>query len=88
MSIADYIKAFVEEHEEYTLYEGYSGQFMFGKSCLGVVISEGNSYMSFLMELTEYLCQQNVEDKDLALDGVSCDSLGLDTIVYFPRIEG
>lgn len=88
MSIANYIRDFVEEHEEYSLYEGYSGRFMFGKSCLGVVVAEGNSYMSFLMELTEYLCQQNVEDKDLALDGVSCDSLGLDILVYFPQIEG
>ena len=88
MSIADCIRNFVEEHEEYSLYEGYSGRFMFGKACLGVVVAEGNSYMSFLMELTEYMCQQNVEDKDLALDGVSCDSLGKDTIVYVPRIEG
>ena len=54
MSIADCIKAFVARHEEYTLYEGCSGRFMFGKSCLGVVVAEGNSYMSFLMELTEY----------------------------------
>ena len=88
MSIADCIKAFVAGHEEYTLYEDYSGRFMFGRKCLGVVVAEGNSYMSFLMELTEYLCQHDVEDKELALDGVSCDSLGLDTIVYFPRIEG
>ena len=88
MSIADYIRDFVEEHEEYSLYEGYSGRGMFGRKCLGVVVAEGNSYMSFLMELTEYLCQQNVEDGNLLLDGVSCDSLGLDTIVYFPAIKG
>ena len=49
MSIADCIRNFVEEHEEYSLYEGYSGRFMFGKACLGVVVAEGNSYMSFLI---------------------------------------
>lgn len=87
MSIADCIKEFVAENEQYSSYEGYSGRFMFGRTCLGVVIKEGDSYMEFLMSLTRYLFQQGMEDKALDLDGVSVDSLGLDTVIYFPSIR-
>lgn len=88
MRIADCIKEFVECNEQYELYENYSGRGMFGRTCLGVIVRKGDSYMEFLMKLTRYLCQQGVEDVDLSLDGVSIDSLGLDTIIYFPQIQG
>lgn len=88
MSIAECIKEFVADNERYELFEGYSGRGMFGRTCLGVIVRKGDSYMEFLMKLTHYLCQQGVEDVDLSLDGVSIDSLGLDMIVYFPHIRG
>lgn len=43
--------------------------------------------MDFLLELTKYLDENNVDDADLELEGVSIDDIGSDTIVYFPRIE-
>lgn len=85
MSIAECIKAFVSGKEAYS-YENYSGKCMFGKTCLGVVIFHGNSFMDFFMQLTRYLDEQGVEDVNCELEGASYDELGLDVIVYFPNI--
>lgn len=87
MTVEEAIRNFVEENEGYHLQENYSGQFGTGTSCLGVVVKNGYSYMDFLLELTKYLDENNVDDADLELEGVSIDDIGSDTIVYFPRIE-
>lgn len=44
MTVEEAIRNFVEENEGYKLYEDYSGRFMFGKRCLGVVIKNGYAY--------------------------------------------
>lgn len=87
MTIADGIRSFVESSENYTIYEGYSGRGMFGKTCLGVIVSHGSSFMDFFMQLTQYLDKQDIDDVDCELEGASYDELGLDTIVYFPSIK-
>ena len=71
---------------EYSIYENYSGRFMFGEKCLGIVVRQGNSYMEMLMKLTQYLDDNSIEDAGLQMEGVSVDELGLDTVVYFPLI--
>lgn len=88
MIVADGIRNFVAENPQYNLYENYSGRGMFGRNCLGVVVKQGNSFMEFLMDLTRYLEQNDIEDTNLDLEGVSYDDLGLDTIIYFPNIKG
>jgi hypothetical protein len=86
MTVKEAIMEFVEGRDEYELYEGYSGRGMFGARCLGVIVRGNCSYMEFLLHLTRYMCDNDVDDDTLELEGVSVDSLGLDTIVYFPRI--
>ena len=88
MTVEEAIRNFVEENEGYKLHENYAGRFMFGERCLGVVVKNGYSYMDFMLRLTKYLEENNVDDTDLKLEGVSTDNMGLDTIVYFPGIEG
>ena len=88
MKIAEGIRQFVSENTQYSLYEGYSGRGMFGRKCLGVVVRSGDSFMTFLMELTKYFDEQGIEDMNCELEGVSYDDLGKDTIVYFPSIRG
>lgn len=88
MKMADAIRKFVKENPQYKLYENYSGRGMFGRICLGVVVSKGDSFMNFLMELMRYMNKLGMEDTELELEGVSYDELGLDTIVYFPEIGG
>lgn len=87
-SVADAIRAFCEENSNaYSIYEGYSGRNMFGRKCLGAVIREGYSYLDFLVNLTQYLDTYGIDDADLELEGVCVDELGMDTIVYFPKID-
>jgi hypothetical protein len=86
--LADLIRAFCNEYEEYEVYENYIGRGMFGRRCLGIVIKQGNPYMGMLYELTKFLDDNGFEDASLEMEGVAIDELGLDTIVYFPHIKG
>lgn len=88
MTVREAIENFVNENEQYSLYENYSGRGMFGRTCLGVVVRQNDSFMEFLMNLTRYMDNNEVEDTDFSLEGVAYDNLGLDTIVYFPNIGG
>lgn len=92
MKAADYIRKFVSENEDkYEIYEGYSGRGMFGRTCLGIIVRNGNSPMELMMNLTCYLNENTSDDKDFdlgAFEGMSTDNLGKDSIVYFPSIQG
>lgn len=89
MSTAELLRNFCEESDDkYSIYENYSGRGMFGKKCIGIVVSNGHSYMNMMMELTRYL-DNYADEIDLdTLEGMSVDSLGMDTIVYFPFCQG
>ena len=88
MTVRESIESFVSENEQYELYENYSGRGMFGRSCLGVVIKQGYSFMDFIINLTRYMDDNDVDDIDFKLEGATYDNLGLDTVVYFPNIGG
>ena len=38
MTVEEAIKNFINESEQYELYENYSGRGMFGRTCLGVIV--------------------------------------------------
>jgi hypothetical protein len=63
----------------------YSGRGMFGKSCLGVEISNDDNLFSLGIEVGEFLTEDNV---GVNLIPRACtDSLGRGTILYFPDVE-
>lgn len=88
MTVEEAIRNYVDENDQYELYEGYSGRGMFGHKCLGVVVKQGCSFMDFIINLTRYIDDNDVEDADFKLEGATYDNLGLDTVVYFPNIGG
>lgn len=88
MTVEEAIKNFVNENNQYQLYENYSGRCMFGRTCLGVIVQQNDSFMDFIIKLTKYLDDNDVDDVDFKLEGATYDNLGLDTIVYFPNIGG
>jgi hypothetical protein len=88
MTVEEAIKNFVNENNQYELYENYSGRCMFGRTCLGVIVQQNDSFMDFIIKLTKYLDDNDVDDVDFKLEGATYDNLGLDTIVYFPNIGG
>jgi hypothetical protein len=66
----------------------YSGRGMYGYQCLGFVFdSETNEY-KVLMELTEYLLDN---EEDILLNclkkRICSDSMGIGSIVYFPNVQ-
>lgn len=88
MTVEEAIRNYVSEHEKYEIYENYSGRGMFGRKCLAVVVKQGYSFMDFIIKLTKYMDDNNVDDVDFKLEGTTYDNLGLDTVVYFPNIGG
>ena len=88
MTVTEGIRNFVDKNSQYKLCENYTARDMEGTTCLGVVVKAEDSFMDFLFRLTQYLEEQEVDDVDLELEGVSYDLSGLDTIVYFPNIKG
>jgi len=69
----------------------YSGRSMFNRTCIGVVLNEGNNALSFtVLCLTELFTGYYDDDEDMqevvlnAFNCVRTDNMGLDTIIYFP----
>lgn len=87
MSIESCIREFVNNKDEYSLYDDYSNEYMAGENCLGVIVRQGNSFMDFLCRLTAYFDEHGVEDSECELEGVSYDGMGSDIIVYFPNLK-
>lgn len=87
MNIVEAIRLFCAENDEkYSMYENYSGRFMFGRKCVGIVVRHGCSYMEMLVKLTMLLQNCGIESVESKLEDVRTDELGLDKIVYFPKI--
>ena len=87
MNIVETIKMFCDESaEKYSIYENYSGKFMYGRKCVGIVVRQGYSYMEMIIKLTIFLNDCGIESVESELEDVRFDELGLDTIVYFPKI--
>ena len=88
MKIADLIREFCKETEGCEVYENYSGKGMIGRTCLGIVVNQGYSCMEMLVKLTQFFDRNDFDDPDLELEGLTLASFGLDTIMYFPKIQG
>ena len=74
---AQKIKRIVGRHEDWTFYARYSGRYMYGRQCPGIVCSH-------------YDVSKAVAAVRRAIVGKvtwNQDSMGLDTIVYFPGLQ-
>ena len=60
-------------HAEANVREQYSGRGMYGKNCVGIVTSNP-------VEVIELAAQ-------VGITGAKMDSMGMDTIVYWPKIQ-
>ncbi len=87
MSIEDGIRNFVEKNPKYNIYENYSGRGMFDRTCLGVVVSQQDSFMDFIIKLTKYLDDNGIEDVDFSLEGI-LRCLGLRHDCVFSKYRG
>ena len=82
MSIGKLIEKFCDLYD-YRFYENYSGRFMYGRNCVGIVCSNTNEVMLALgMFLNEYGVSSDTTIK------VRSDDFGKENILYFPDIQG
>lgn len=87
--LKDFIQQFCEENpDRYDYCEKYSGKFMFGKTCCGIIVRDGFSYVDMIVELTKFLDRQGFTDENLEMSNTAMDEMGMDIIVYFPYSEG
>lgn len=84
-AIEQLIREFCENEDIVELYENYSGRFMFGSICIGFVVKPENLFIA-KVRLVEYLINNGIDRGLEIVNGCSQDSLGLDYIVYFPRL--
>lgn len=85
------LQIFADDHD-YQMRLAYSGRGMFGKECIGFVTSE--SPFALGLKLGHYLreAESNTNEDDPSdlfeyLQNVRTDSMGMDTIMYFPNIQ-
>ena len=79
------IKEFCEEYG-YEYRDDYSGRFMYGSRCVGIV-SEEASLFTVLIQLTEYLKDNEIDDIPNKIGVPKTDSMGIGAIIYFPKIH-
>lgn len=71
----------------------YSGRGMYGERCLGVTIDRDSNHniLEFVAALVHELSAMDDEDAEEALDfiksAINSDSMGLGSVVYFPRVR-
>lgn len=73
--------------------QSYSGRFMYGKNCLGLSVNQQTSEMEIFGNLLREIAGGNPEEIPEQLENLAdimgdtrSDSLGLGSILYFPRI--
>lgn len=80
----DMITEFAED-KDYSIRENYSGRCMYGSKCFGLV---GKDPVAIGMELASHLAHNDeTQLADRLARDVRQDSMGLDSIIYFPNVE-
>lgn len=75
------------EMNECKFMDNYSGRYMYGKKCIGIIVNENP--LICIVRLADWLHEEFDGDNasDLLADSIGMDNLGLDTIIYFPLLS-
>lgn len=89
MKISEKLCAVLEDYD-FTVHRDYSGKFMFGRTCFGISGS-GNVLTQFYIAIHDLSFDDEFEEEvsvfwNREIEPCS-DSLGLDTIWYFPQVQ-
>lgn len=80
----DLIKTFCEDMN-LQFYNNYTGRFMYGKTCVGIVCDDLDDCK---MELRDFLRNEDCDEDEIKslFNSARHDSLGLSYILYFPKV--
>lgn len=84
-SVVEILKEFCDDNG-YEFYENYSGRYMYGKTCVGIVGSFNTLHL--VVCLADVLRDEGYDNAEDILGEPCQDTLGLETIVYFKGIQG
>ena len=82
----DLIEKFCNERKGCSFRADYSGRFMNGRTCVGIVIDD--RVYETIVALCDFLHEYGVECVSDTLGSISSDSMGLSQIIYFPDLNG
>lgn len=82
----DLIEKFCNERNGCSFRADYSGRFMYGRTCVGIVIDD--RVYETIVALCDFLHEYGVECVSDTLGSISSDSMGLGQIIYFPDLNG
>lgn len=63
----------------------YSGRGMYGSTCFGVIVANMSEFLRFMLEIERTDC--GFDYTNYLADWVNQDSMGYDTIYYFPGVK-
>lgn len=76
------------EDDDLGVFRTYSGRGMYGKQCVGIVVSGGGATFELAFGLSAWVQQADVDfELGEAFKRPLTDSMGYDIIVYWPSIE-
>lgn len=64
----------------------YSGRFMYGRTCVGIVIDD--RVYETIVSLCDFLHESGIECVSDALGSIQSDNMGLSWIIYMPKLTG
>lgn len=84
MPMADLLAALNEvDLPTESIISDYSGRAMYGSTCLGIIVTGPADIMRFTLGLESVLSDDDILH---ILEDVRTDNLGLDTVLYMPRV--
>ena len=80
------------ENLDFTVYEQYSGRYMYGKNCFGFYTNAPAAELKLAVELLQNVNSEEEKDEVMELlenmsNCAAQDNLGMDTIYYYKRYE-
>lgn len=84
--LGELIESFCEEHiGECCFFVNHNTRFIFGRLCVGIHCRK--NCRRLLIQLCDYLYERGYPSSSDVLGNICQDSLGRDTVIYFPSIE-
>ena len=80
------IEKFCNETNGCSFRADYSGRFMYGRTCVGIVIDD--RFYETIVALCDFLHESGIECVSDMLGTIHSDSMGLSQIIYFPDLNG
>ena len=86
INFCDLIEKFCNERDGCSFRSDYSGRFMYGRTCVGIVIDD--RVYETIVALCDFLHESGIECVSDMLGTIHSDSMGLSQIIYCPNLNG